>query len=224
MIDMTRFFLAFGFLILPLTLASQPVVYESADVMPDSLLIPELNRLSILYQLDSAALAQYDKIITFDREVFVGKIYNISFSELRLTWPHDDKLHSIKRSRISQILYGDGRRDLFIALDDRTVKHKELVDTSRILIKNQKDWMKVRVTEDPADVNGLKPKGSLEASYEAEMGNASNEDLMRHAGLILKKKAASLKAHYVLVETKFFKKSYGDLPSVEVTARAFGYE
>ena len=65
--------------------------------------------------------------------MYVGKIYNISFSELRLAWPHDDKLHSIKRSRISQILYGDGRRDLFIALDDRTVKHKELVDTSRIL-------------------------------------------------------------------------------------------
>ncbi len=221
---MTRFFFIIGLLILPFTLDAQPALHERADVMPDSLLIPELRRLALLYRLDSAALAQYDKIITFDREVFVGKIYNISFSEVRMTWPREEKLRTIKRSSISQILYGDGRRDLFIALDDRTVKHKELVDTSRILIKNQKDWMKVKVTEDPTEVDGLKSKGNLEASYEADMGNVSNEDLMRHAGLILKKKAASIRAHYVLVETKFFNKSYGDLPRVEVTARAFGYE
>ena len=221
---MTRFFFIIGLLILPFTLDAQPALHEHADVMPDSLLIPELRRLALLYRLDSAALAQYDKIITFDREVFVGKIYNISFSEVRMTWPREEKLRTIKRSSISQILYGDGRRDLFIALDDRTVKHKELVDTSRILIKNQKDWMKVKVTEDPTEVDGLKSKGNLEVSYEADMGNVSNEDLMRHAGLILKKKAASIRAHYVLVETKFFNKSYGDLPRVEVTARAFGYE
>jgi hypothetical protein len=210
--------------ILFITLAAQTAVKEPPSVMPDSILARELERLAFLYRLDSAALAGYDKIITFDREVFVGKIHNITYAEVRLTYPHENSLHAINRSRISQILYADGRRDLFIALEDRTVKHKELVDTSRILIKGQKDWMKVRVTEDPADITGLAVKGALEASYEAEVGNVSNEDLMRHAGLILKKKAAAMKAHYVLVETKFFHKSYGDLPRVEVTGRAFGYQ
>ena len=221
---MLRLIIILYSLILPLTLIAQPAVNEPAPAMPDSILIPELQRLATLYRLDSAALAAYDKIITFDREVYVGKIHNISFSEVRLTYPHENNLHAIKRSRISQILYASGRRDLFIALDDRTVKHKELVDTSRIIIKNQKDWMKVKVTEDPADIAGLAVKGDLEASYEADVGNAGNDELMRHAGLILKKKAAALKAHYVLVETKFFYKSYGDLPKVEVTGRAFGYQ
>jgi hypothetical protein len=177
-----------------------------------------------LYRLDSAALARYDKIITFDREVYVGRIHNVSFSEVRYTRPNDDQLQAIRRSRISQILYTDGRRDVFIALDDRAVKQKELVDTSRIIIKSQKDWMKVRVTEDPGEVAGLKEAGALRATFEAEMGNASNEELMRQASIALKKRAALLKAHYVLVDTKFFHKSYGDLPSVEVTARAFGYQ
>ena len=60
-------------------------------------------------------------------------------------------------------------------------------------------------------------------TYEAQMGNVSNDELMRSAGNLLRKKAAVLKAHYVLVETKFFHKSYGDLPKVEITAVAFGY-
>jgi len=204
-------------------LAAQPAVRELPAVMPDSVLLPKLNRLARLYKLDSAALAKYDKIITFDREVYVGKIHNVSFSEVRFTYPHEEKLTAINRSLISQILYTDGRRDVFIALDDRTVRQKELVDTTRIIIKSQKDWMKVKVTEDPADVVKLKPFGNLKASYEADMGNMSNDDLMRQAGIILKKRAALLKAHYVLVETKFFHKSYGDLPKVDVTARAFGY-
>jgi len=220
---MYRLFLLFSLLIFSLTLTAQPAVEEAPALMPDSVLIPELNRLALIYQLDSAALAQYDKIITFDREVYVGKIFNISYSEVRFTYPHEDNLNAINRSRISQILYGNGRRDVFIPLDDRTVKHKELVDTARIIIKNQKDWMKVKLTEDPAEVAGLKAKGNLKVRYEADVGNASNDELMQQANYILKKKAAVLKAHYVLVESKFFHKSYGDLPEVEVIARAFGY-
>ena len=176
-----------------------------------------------LHKLDSAALAKYDKIITYEKEVFVGKIYNITFTDVRFTCPPDDHLNTVSKSRISQILYGDGRRDVFIPLEGRTVKQRELVDSSRIIIKNQKDWMKVMITEDPVEVEKLTAMGDLKANYEAAMGNASNEELMRQAGIILKKRAAVLKAHYVLIETKFFKKSYGDLPRVEVTGRAFGY-
>ena len=174
-------------------------------------------------KIDSSLLATYDKIITYDREVYVGNIYNITFTEVRFTCPPGNQLNSVVKSDISQILYADGRRDVFIPLDGRTVKQKELVDTARIIIKSGKDWMKVLVTEDPARVENLHEIGLLKANYEAAMGNANNEELMRQASLILKKKAAIMKAHCVLIDTKFFKKSYGDLPRVEVVARAFGY-
>jgi hypothetical protein len=176
-----------------------------------------------MYKLDSAALASYDKIITYEREVYVGKIHNITFTEVRFTCPPDNRLNSLVKSRISQILYSDGRRDVFIPLEGRTVNQKELVDTSRIIIKTQKDWLKVMVTEDPSDVKNLTAMAVLKARYEAGMGNADNEELMRQASIILKKKAALIKAHCVLIETKFFTNSYGDLPKVEVTAKAFGY-
>jgi hypothetical protein len=207
---------------------AQPVRSEPADykskAMTDSLVNPELIRLGRLYKLDSSALAAYDKIITFDREVFVGKIINISFSEVHFTYPLDQKMQTLSRSRVSQVLYADGRRDLFIALDDATVKQKELVDTGRIIVKGQKDWMKVIVTENPVDVNNLTALGEITTRYEGQTGNMNNEELMRQAAITLRKKAAAMKAHCVLVETKFFRKPYGELPVVDVTATAFGYK
>jgi hypothetical protein len=201
---------------------SKPADYR-LKAMTDSLVNPELIRLGQLYKLDSCSLAAYDKVITFDREVFVGKIINISFSEVRFTYPLDQKIQTLSRSRVSQVLYADGRRDLFIALDDAGVKQKELVDTARIIVKGQKDWMKVIVTENPVDVNNLMALGEIKTSYEGETGNMNNEELMRHAAITLRKKAAAMKAHCVLVETKFFRKPYGELPVVDVTAKVFGY-
>lgn len=201
----------------------QPADYR-LKAMTDSLVNPELIRLGRLYNLDSASLAAYDKIITFDREVFVGKIINISFSEVHFTCPLDKTIQTLSRSRVSQVLYANGRRDLFIALDDAEVKQKDLVDTGRIIVKGQKDWMKVIVTENPGDVNNLMALGEIKTRYEGETGNMNNEELMRHASINLRKKAAAMNAHCVLVETKFFRKPYGELPVIDVTARAFGYK
>jgi hypothetical protein len=202
---------------------TQPAAGEDPPLMSDNEISARVASLGRLYKLDSSALKKLDKIITYDRDVFVGKIYNITFSEVRFTCPPKNGLTAMNKSEISQILYADGRRDVFIPLENRTVNQRGLVDTTRIIIKNQKDWMSVMVTEDPADVTHLTAMGNLKANYEASVGNAGNEELMRQALVILKKKAAVLKSHCVLIETKFFHKAYGDLPSVEVTARAFGY-
>lgn len=223
-----RILILAGLLLIPFSfLQAQTGIPGPADyrsrAMADSLVNPELVRLGKLYKLDSSALAAYDKIITFDREVFVGKIINVSFSEVRFTGPMDLTVQNLSRSRVSQILYANGRRDLFIALDDAGVKQKELVDTGRIIVKGQKDWMKVIVTENPVDVDNLMALGEIKTRYEAEVGNMNNEEMMRHAAITLRKKAAAMNAHCVLVEVKFFRKPYGELPVVDVTARAFGY-
>jgi hypothetical protein len=192
-------------------------------VTADSLIKPELDRLTRTYHLDAATLAACDKIITFDREVYVGKVEHITFAEVRYVSATDKAVHLINRSRISQILYAGGRRDVFIALDDPRVQQQELVDSGRIIVKNMSDWMKVRVTENPEEVNSLLALGVVKTRYEGERGNMDNEELMRHAAVSLKKKAAAMRAHYVLIETKFFNKPYGELPVVEVTGRVYGY-
>lgn len=192
-------------------------------LMDDRELKEKLTAIALKYRLDSATLAGYDKIITYEREVYIGKIHNITYTDVRFTCPPGDELNTVVKSRISQILYADGRRDVFIPLEGRMVKQKELVDTNRIIVKTQKDWLKVVVTENPADVENLTALASLKARYEAPVGNTNNDELLRQASIILRKKAALVKAHCVLIETKFFTNSYGDLPKVEVTAKAFGY-
>jgi hypothetical protein len=205
------------------TAISGQQVPEHVRAGADSLISPELKRLRLLYGLDSTDLARYDKIITFDREVFVAHIHNITYSEVRFTQVGEETLTALNRSRVSQIHYADGRIDVFIPLEDRTLKQKNLADSNRIIIKSQKDWMKVRITEDPADVVQLVEKAEVKARYEAEKGNVSNDELMRQVGIRLRKKAASLKSPWVLIDSKFFHKAYGDLPVVEVVARVFGY-
>lgn len=202
---------------------AQPAASDNAALMSDTEIQQRARQRAIEYRIDTAALRGLDKIITYERDVYVGKIYNITFSEVRFTLPAGDEMTSLNKSLISQILYADGRRDVFIALEGREVNQKQLVDTTRIIIKNQKDWMKVMVTENPSDVGNLTAMGDLKVKYEAAVGNAGNDELMRQAAVILRKKAAVLKAHCVLIDTKFFHKSYGDLPRVEVNATAYGY-
>jgi hypothetical protein len=221
---MFRFLLIISLLHLSaLPFFAQPAVAREPALMSDSEINSNVVRLGRLYNMDSSALAKLDKIITYDRDVYVGKIHNITFAEVRFISPGNDRLVSVNKSEISQILYADGRRDVFIALEDKSVKQQELVDTARIIIKNQKDWMKVTVTENPDDVKAFTARGNLKVTYEAETGNVDNDELMRQVSVRLKKKAAALRAHCVLVESKFFKKGYGELPRVEVIARAYGY-
>lgn len=198
--------------------------YENTRAFMDSLINPVLNLMLAQNRIDSATLESCDKIITIDKEVYVAHIHNITYSEVRFIYPSEDALNALARSRVSQILYNDGRIDVFVPLEDRTVKQNHLVDTSRIIIRNQKDWMKVKATENPSDISDLVSKGSIKASFEAERGNVDNDYLIRNATNQLKKKAARLKAHYILIESKFFRKAFGDLPSVEIIATAYAYE
>lgn len=221
--SMLRFLCFFALSAATLVALAQPAASDNAALMSDAEIQQRARQRAIEYRIDTAALRGLDKIITYERDVYVGKIYNITFSEVRFTLPAGDEMTSLNKSLISQILYADGRRDVFIALEGREVNQKQLVDTTRIIIKNQKDWMKVMVTENPSDVGNLTAMGDLKVKYEAAVGNAGNEELMRQAAVILRKKAAVLKAHCVLIDTKFFHKSYGDLPRVEVNATAYGY-
>lgn len=200
------------------------VQYGFVKASIDSLITPLLTSMILSHQIDSATLASCDKIITIDKEVFVAHIHNITYTEVRFMYPSERMLNAMARSRISQILYEDGRIDLFVPLENRTIKQDYLVDTSRIIIRNQKDWMKVKATEDASEVSDLVSKGNIKTSFEAGSGNVNNDYLVRNATNLLKKKAARMKAHYILIESKFFHKAFGDLPSVQITATAYAYE
>lgn len=195
-------------------------VHATAQELPDTIM-QAIERKAGMYHLSRAELDDCDKIITFGRDVHVGRIRSITYSDIWFTAPHDTALQQLRRSDVSQVLFAGGRRDVFIPLNDRLVNQADRVNPDQIIVKNQKDWMKVRVTENPEEVRGLMPCGKLSAKYEADVGNMLNDELMRHACNMLRKKAVHLRAGFVLIDTKFFYKAYGDLPKVEVTAVAY---
>lgn len=193
-------------------------------VIADSLLTNTYTKLIDLSNFDSSAIHNFDKILTYNHQVFLVKIQNITPSHVLFLYPFNTDVHSLNRSSISQIQYADGTIDIFLPLPDKSGFSHHIVDTTRIIIRNSREWEKVTLTENSSDIDGMIEKGKITASYRADFVNAENDYLERNAGIILKKKAANLNAPLILVINKNYSKSYGELPSVEIEGIIYNYE
>jgi hypothetical protein len=190
----------------------------------DSLIASNYLLLSSLSNYDSRAIAAYDKILTYNHEVFITKIQNITPNFVLFLYPFNTELQSLGRNAISQIQYADGAIDIFLPLTDKDGFNKEVVDTARIIIRSRRDWEKVTLTDKSEDISGMVEKGKVIASYQADYVNAENEYLVKNAQIILRKKAANLNAPFVLLTNKNFHKAYGDPPSIELEGILYNYE
>jgi hypothetical protein len=190
----------------------------------DSLIANAYLLLSTLSNFDSSAIASYDKILTYSHEVYIAKIENITPSFVLFLYPFNTELQSLNRNNISQIQYADGTIDIFLPLTNKTGFDKEVVDTSRIIIRSRRDWEKVTLTNKSEDITGMVEKGKIIASYQADYVNAENEYLEKNAQIILRKKAANLNAPVVLLINRNFHKAYGDFPSIELEGILYAYQ
>jgi hypothetical protein len=190
----------------------------------DSLIASNYLLLSSLSNYDSRAIAAYDKILTYNHEVFIAKIQNITPNFVLFLYPFNTELQSLSRNEISQIQYADGAIDIFLPLSDKDGFNMEVVDTARIIIRSRRDWEKVTLTDKSEDIAGMVEKGKVIACYHADYVNAANEYLEKNAQIILRKKAANLNAPVVLLTNKNFHKAYGDPPSIELEGILYNYE
>lgn len=94
----------------------------------------------------------------------------------------------------------------------------------RVIIESEKDWNKVKITHDASDVEGLKEINSIKITAWGNKINTSPETLESKGSVMLQKEAAKIKAHIVLVEDTRHYRAYGDLPSVTIEGKAFGYQ
>jgi hypothetical protein len=182
------------------------------------------DRLSFLSNYDSLTISGLDKILTYDHQVYIVKIQNITPSLVLFLYPFNTEVHSLNRINISQIQYADGRIDIFLPLANKQGFNKSVVDTARIIIRNRREWEKVTLTENAADITGMIEMGKISVSYEADIANAASEYLEKNAGIILRRKAANLNAPIVLLVNKTYHKGYGDLPSIEMEGIIYNYE
>jgi hypothetical protein len=190
----------------------------------DSLMASNYLLLSSLSNYDSRAIAAFDKILTYQHEVFIAKIQNITPNFVLFLYPFNTELQSLSRNEISQIQYADGAIDIFLPLTNKDGFSREVVDTARIIVRSRRDWEKVTLTDRSEDIAGMVEKGKVIACYQADYVNAANEYLEKNAQIILRKKAANLNAPVVLLTSKNFHKAYGDPPSIELEGILYNYE
>lgn len=124
--------------------------------------------------------------------------------------PGVSTMTQIDRRLVNIIYYRSGR--------------KEIITPKAVDIPKTSDWEKIKITENPKDVNGAMIEiDVIEVEYEASTREQylKPQTLEYSAYIILKKKAAMMNAELVLIKKKTHSRPYGEAPSVRIEAIAY---
>lgn len=190
----------------------------------DSLINESVKKLNLLSNIGNSSFSidNFDKIITFDNEVFFVRVQHITLVDVNFIYPLNSVVESVEREKVSQIIYANGNIDLFIPFDEAHKDSLNYVD-DRLIVRHRKAWESVQVTEDKSDLAGLIEVGPVNAVYDSDRMRVDNDFLEKNGLIILKRRAANLDADYVFVIKKTFNKGYGSFPSVSIEGIAYKY-
>jgi len=127
-----------------------------------------------------------DRIIKLSGDTVSCTVSEINQHNIKFKYPDEDLVNIISTNIVQEIYFNSGRVQKFNA---------------RILVLSAADWGKVIITKNASDVEGLKRIGevSAKASSGAPVDQAK---IQKKAMDKLRKKAASLKGHIVLILTE----------------------
>lgn len=138
---------------------------------------------------------------------------------------------NVKRIYLNDLYYSLPGETKVIKIDQRLI-HKIVYKTGKVEVLNEKasevrevgDYRKVKVTEDPDEVEGLVEVAKLEAKAEGnERGYSTPKTLKRIATVVLRKKAALVKADIVLITGKRSNAAFGETPTLTLLGTAYSY-
>lgn len=139
--------------------------------------------------------------------VDVKKIY---LNDLYYSLPEETKVNKMDQRLIHKIEYKTGKVEIL---------NETPPDTREV-----GDYRKVKVTENPDDVEGLIEVAKLEAKSEgSDRGYATPKSLERTAIIVLRRKAALVNANIVLITDKKTNVAFGEIPSVTLYGTAYSY-
>lgn len=144
--------------------------------------------LSLVYfmLLFSIAHAQpsSDIILKHTGERLNVKIISVD-EKITFTFPNETASQTISKNCVREIIFSSGRV-------------QEI--TEKIVIKGKDDWEKVIITTNPEDVKCLVRKGDVRSSASNTWNFKGKEGVDRKATMKIKKEAAELKAHIILIQ------------------------
>lgn len=140
--------------------------------------------LCLVAHVGFAQEAKNDKIVKMNGETVAVKVTAVTDREVSFTYPGEQTVNVIGVNQVKEIDFASGRVQML---------------TKRVEINNENDWGKVVVTTVPGDVQGLVSKGDVVAAAIPMTAFSSQEALNERATEKLKRKAAKMGAHIILL-------------------------
>jgi hypothetical protein len=166
---------------------------------------------------ETVHLKDFDRIFTARRESLVVKVTGVNVFEVLYTWPLNTLEQRIPKDEVMEVVYSDGRREGFKV---KAVESKNEIKDWAVVV-SEKDWERVLAVDSTANLGEVTELGKVSASYEGSKINSPTDYLEKSAMIILKKKAARLGSNVLLVTERKEYRSYGELPSVELSGIAY---
>ena len=142
-----------------------------------------------------------DTIYRHDGTVMTVDVKKIYLNDLYYSLPGETKVNKMDQRLVHKIIYSSGKIEI---LNEKAQDVREVGD-----------YRKVKVTEDPDDIEGLVEVAKLEAVAEgSDRGYSTPKSLERTAAIVLRKKAALVNADIVLITEKKSNVAFGEIPSV----------
>ena len=186
------------------TLNAQIIYPEETDTIVVEKQEQEPTKKEEVKQQETDIIYQHDGTKMF---VDVKKIY---LNDLYYALPGDTKVKKMDQRLVHKIEYKTGRI--------------EVLNETAPDVREVSDYRKVKVTDDPEDVEGLIEVAKLEAKAEgSDRGYATSKSLERTATIVLRRKAALVNANIVLITEKKTNVAFGEIPAVTLYGTAYSY-
>ncbi len=159
-----------------------------------------------------AASTLHDRIITHGGDTISCKVTELIDRKIKYRLDGEDLLNSVSENLVKEIRFSNG-------------KIQEI--SQHIIVKGVEDWEKVQVTYEKSDVDGLVKKKELTAKSSAVLGYSGQGKMEKKAIEKLKKEAAALGCHVVLILTSTGRggglSTFGGTAKANLTGVAYSY-
>lgn len=162
--------------------------------------------LFIFYALSSMAQDRKpDSVFKINGDTLQVFVINLSEYDATYSFPNESITYTVTKNVIYKIKFGSGRIEKI---------------TDPIIVKNEDDWEKVKITTIPSEIKGLVSIGSVKAMGNVGFGLKNAITFDNKIEEKLKRQAADMGSHIIFLETKNSQANGATI----ITGVAFGYK
>ncbi len=185
-------------------------IWFASSFVQAQVIYPDENDSTDVIQQDKKEQRVSDIIYQHDGTKILADVKKIYLNDIYYSLPGESKVNKMDQRLVHKIEYKTGKLEV---LNETPPDMREVGD-----------YRKVKVTEDPDEVEGLVEVARLEAKAEgSDRGYTTPKSLERTATIVLRRKAALVNGNIVLITDKSVNVAFGEIPSVTLYGTAYAY-